>query len=103
MSSYYRAPHDDCGYSRQLMRTAASDHVRRLCEVKDHLTAVDLKPGFHYRASASRPSRGVEAAPWQNDFVCQIESEHYSKPSKPSSMTQLSGSASKTSLNENKH
>jgi putative restriction endonuclease len=29
-----------------LMRTAASDHVRRLCEVKDHLTAVDLKPGF---------------------------------------------------------
>ena len=29
-----------------LMRTAAFEHVRRLSEVHDHLTAMELKPGF---------------------------------------------------------
>ena len=33
--------------SDTLMR-AAFDHVRRLCEVHDHLTAVEPKPGFTF-------------------------------------------------------
>src|SRR6202140_4238462 len=31
-----------------LMRVAAFDHVRRLGEVHDHLTATELKPGFAF-------------------------------------------------------
>ena len=31
-----------------LMRMAAFDHVRRLVEVHDHLTANELRPGFTF-------------------------------------------------------
>jgi putative restriction endonuclease len=32
-----------------LLRMAAFEHVRRLGEVHDHLTAAELKPGFVFR------------------------------------------------------
>lgn len=34
------------GTADTLMRMAAFEHVRRLGEVHDHLTATELKPGF---------------------------------------------------------
>jgi putative restriction endonuclease len=44
------------------MRQAAFDHVRRLTEIRDHLTAVDLKPGFQFegaRIPLVNPQRGI--------------------------------------------
>jgi putative restriction endonuclease len=32
-----------------LMRMAAFEHVRRLSEIHDHLTAIQLKPGLMFR------------------------------------------------------
>jgi putative restriction endonuclease len=32
-----------------LMRVAAFEHVRRLGEIHDHLTATELKPGFVFQ------------------------------------------------------
>ncbi len=34
------------------MRMAAFEHVRRLGEVHDHLTATELKPGFLFQGGA---------------------------------------------------
>ena len=45
-----------------LMRTAAFDHVRRLSEVHDHLTANELSPGFMFeggRLPLVNPQRGI--------------------------------------------
>src|SRR5258705_10993121 len=45
-----------------LMRMAAFEHVRRLGEVHDHLTAAELKPGFVYqgeRIPLINPQRGI--------------------------------------------
>ncbi len=45
-----------------LMRMAASEHVRRLGEVHDHLTATELKPGFVFqseRIQLINPQRGI--------------------------------------------
>lgn len=44
------------------MRMAAFEHVRRLGEVHDHLTATELKPGFVYqgeRIPLINPQRGI--------------------------------------------
>jgi len=41
-----------------LMRLKAFDHVRRLCEVHDHLTANELKPG-HLALSRAYGSKGM--------------------------------------------
>ena len=45
-----------------LMRLAAFEHVRRLTEVHDHLTAAELKPGFLFRGERIplvNPQRGI--------------------------------------------
>ena len=45
-----------------LMRMAAFEHVRRLGEVHDHLTATELKPGFVFegeRIPLMNPQRGI--------------------------------------------
>jgi putative restriction endonuclease len=39
-----------------LIRLAAFEHVRRLSEVHDYLTATELKPGFVFAATASPSS-----------------------------------------------
>jgi hypothetical protein len=47
--------------SDTLMRTAAFEHVRRLSEIHDHLTAAELKPGFMFqgeRIPLINPQRG---------------------------------------------
>ena len=44
------------------MRMAAFEHVRRLGEVHDHLTAAELKPGFVFegeRIPLVNPRRGI--------------------------------------------
>lgn len=44
------------------IRKAAFDHVRRLTEIKQHLTAADLKPGFMFegqRIPLVNPQRGI--------------------------------------------
>ena len=44
------------------IRKAAFDHVRRLAEIKQHLTATDLKPGFMFegeRIPLVNPQRGI--------------------------------------------
>ncbi len=44
------------------MRMAAFEHVRRLGEVHDHLTAAELKPGFIFdsaRIPLVNPQRGI--------------------------------------------
>jgi putative restriction endonuclease len=45
-----------------LIRMAAFEHVRRLGEVHDHLTATELKPGFIFddeRIPLINPQRGI--------------------------------------------
>ena len=39
------------------MRMAAFEHVRRLGEIHDHLTANELKPGFEFNGEASSAIR----------------------------------------------
>lgn len=45
-----------------LIRLSAFEHVRRLCDVRDYLTANDLKPGFLFdgvRIPLINPQRGI--------------------------------------------
>jgi putative restriction endonuclease len=58
-----------------LMRMAAFDHVRRLGEIHDHLTAVELKPGFMFqgeRIPLVNPQRGI-FKPQQMKFLLSIK------------------------------
>jgi putative restriction endonuclease len=58
----------------RLMRVAAFDHVRRLGEVHDHLTATELKPGFVFngeRIPLVNPQRGI-FKPQQMRFLLSI-------------------------------
>jgi putative restriction endonuclease len=58
-----------------LVRTAAFDHVRRLGEVHDHLTATELKPGFVLageRIPLINPQRGI-FKPQQMRFLLSIK------------------------------
>jgi putative restriction endonuclease len=61
--------------SDTVMRTAAFDHVRRLCEVHDHLTATELKPGFAFqgeRIPLINPQRGI-FKPQQMRYLLSIK------------------------------
>lgn len=58
-----------------LMRMAAFDHVRRLAQVRDHLTANDLKPGFIFqgeRIPLINPQRGI-FKPQQMRYLLSIK------------------------------
>jgi putative restriction endonuclease len=57
-----------------LMRLAAFEHIRRLNEVHDHLTAAELKPGFLFRQERIpliNPQRGI-FKPQQMRFLLSI-------------------------------
>jgi len=57
------------------MRLAAFDHVKRLSEVHDHLTAERLKPGFQFqgeRIPLINPQRGI-FKPQQMRFLLSIK------------------------------
>jgi putative restriction endonuclease len=57
------------------MRMAAFEHVRRLGEVHDHLTATELKPGFLFnggRLPLINPQRGI-FKPQQMRFLLSIK------------------------------
>jgi putative restriction endonuclease len=57
------------------MRVAAFEHVRRLNEVHDHLTATELKPGFVFdgeRIPLINPQRGI-FKPQQMRFLLSIK------------------------------
>jgi putative restriction endonuclease len=58
-----------------LMRIAAFEHVRRLGEIHDHLTATELKPGFVFqgeRIPLINPQRGI-FKPQQMRFLLSIK------------------------------
>ena len=58
-----------------LMRLAAFEHVRRLSEIHDHLTATELKPGFIFngeRIPLINPQRGI-FKPQQMRFLLSIK------------------------------
>jgi len=58
-----------------LQRMAAFEHVRRLTEVHDHLTAAHLKPGFIFRGERIpliNPQRGI-FKPQQMRFLLSIK------------------------------
>src|ERR1700693_2449362 len=58
-----------------LMRLAAFEHVRRLGEVHDHLTATELRPGFVFdgeRIPLINPQRGI-FKPQQMRFLLSIK------------------------------
>jgi len=57
------------------MRLAAFEHVRRLSETHDHLTAADLNPGFQFqgeRIPLVNPQRGI-FKPQQMRFLLSIK------------------------------
>jgi putative restriction endonuclease len=57
------------------MRMAAFEHVRRLSEIHDHLTAKELKPGFVYRGERIpliNPRRGI-FKPQQMRYLLSIK------------------------------
>lgn len=57
------------------MRMAAFEHVRRLSETHDHLTATELKPGFVFRGDRIplvNPQRGI-FKPLQMRFLLSIK------------------------------
>jgi putative restriction endonuclease len=58
-----------------LFRLAAFEHVRRLSEVHDHLTATELNPGFAFdgkRVPLIDPQRGI-FKPQQMQFLLSIK------------------------------
>lgn len=58
-----------------VMRVAAFEHVRRLNEIHDHLTATELKPGFLFRGERIplvNPQRGI-FKPHQMRFLLSIK------------------------------
>jgi hypothetical protein len=58
-----------------MMRMAAFEHVRRLAEAHDLLTATELKPGFMYdgqRVPLINPQRGI-FKPQQMRFLLSIK------------------------------
>jgi putative restriction endonuclease len=58
-----------------LMRLTAFEHVRRLNEIHDHLSATELKPGFYFREERIplvNPQRGI-FKPQQMRFLLSIK------------------------------
>jgi hypothetical protein len=71
-----------------LIRMAAFEHVRRLGEVYDHLTATELKPGFVFggeRIPLMNPQRGI-FKPQQMRFLLSIKTV-FPKPAARSGTT----------------
>jgi hypothetical protein len=63
------------GTADTLMRMSAFEHVRRLSEVRDHLTAIELKPGFMFRGERIpliNPQRGI-FKPQQMRYLLSIK------------------------------
>jgi putative restriction endonuclease len=56
-----------------LMRLAAFEHVRRLGEVHDHLTAAELKPGFVFNGERIPLSQRGIFKPQQMQFLLSIK------------------------------
>ena len=68
-------PHMADADRETLIRMAAFEHVRRLGEVHDHLTATELKPGFIFqgeRIPLINPQRGI-FKPQQMQFLLSIK------------------------------
>lgn len=62
-------------YDDTEIRMAAFDRVRKLCEIHDHLTAAELKPGFVFqraRIPLVNPQRGI-FKPTQMRYLLSIE------------------------------
>lgn len=58
-----------------LIRNAAFEHVRKLSEIHDHLTAAELKPGFIFegeRIPLINPQRGI-FKPQQMQYLLSIK------------------------------
>src|SRR5262249_31374728 len=58
-----------------ILRVAAFEHVRKLSEIHDHLTAIHLKPGFTFageRIPLMNPQRGI-FKPQQMRFLLSIK------------------------------
>jgi putative restriction endonuclease len=58
-----------------LMRLAALAHIRKLGEMLDHLTAIELKPGFMFqdeRIPLINPQRGI-FKPHQMRYLLSIK------------------------------
>ena len=56
------------------MRLAAFAHIRQLSELRDALTASDLKPGFQFggeRIPLINPQRGI-LKPVQMKYLCNM-------------------------------
>jgi putative restriction endonuclease len=80
--NYYRASERRSGLSLMMvdssdtmMRMAAFEHIRRLSEVHDHLTAAGLKPGFVFqgeRIPLVNPQRGI-FKPQQMRYLLSIK------------------------------
>ena len=63
-----------------LMRMAAFEHMRRLGEVHDHLTAAEFKPGFVFqgeRIPLINPQRGIFKQP--ADVVSFVDQDRFSE------------------------
>jgi hypothetical protein len=72
-----------------LMRMSAFEHVRRLGEVHDHLTANELKPGFVFggeRIPLVNPQRGI-FKPQQSDTSCRSRPFSRSQAARSGTMT----------------
>jgi putative restriction endonuclease len=57
------------------MRMAAFEHVRKLSQVRDHLTANELRPGFGFRGDRIplvNPQRGI-FKPQQMRYLLSIK------------------------------
>src|SRR5947207_40992 len=71
------------------MRMAAFEHVRRLSEIHDHLTAIELKPGFEFedeRVPLINPQRGI-FKPQQMRFLLSIKTVYPSQVPGSGTMT----------------
>lgn len=82
-------PHLDEADRDTLMRLAAFEHVRRLSEIHDHLTATELKPGFIFdgeRVPHINPQRGI-LKPQQMRFLLSIKTVFPKPGGKSGTMT----------------
>src|SRR5579862_7250049 len=78
------SPHMNNADHDTLIRMAAFEHVRRLGEIHDHLTATELKPGFVFqgdRIPLINPQRGI-FKPQQMRFLLSIKTVFRSRAAK---------------------
>jgi len=87
--------------SDTLMRAAAFDHVRQLCEVHDNLTAVELEPGFTFRGERVpliNPQRGI-FKPQQMRYLLSIKTVYLRKVIHPRPTTTTGSFSRMAALN----